>query len=151
MDKTRRAAAPAHKLPQVRKAPSWSRSWANCSLLWLYSYWNAWANLHLLGQPNSFLAEVFAFELGNEVNNQGVGPDGTPDRHNCSLLPAQQADAIEQLAAALEQAWPLVGASISETAMRPDPRRARLPQGAARGARGGQGGAGSLSYGEGVL
>ena len=37
-----------------------------------------------------------------QVNNQGVGPDGRPDRHNCSLLPAQQADAIEQLAAALE-------------------------------------------------
>jgi hypothetical protein len=54
VDKTRRAAAPA-QLPQVRKAQSWSRSWANCSLLWLYSDWNAWANLHLLGQPNTFL------------------------------------------------------------------------------------------------
>jgi hypothetical protein len=40
----------------VRKTPSWPRSWANFSLLWLYSFWNAWANLHLLGQPNTFLA-----------------------------------------------------------------------------------------------
>ena len=27
---------------QVRKKPSWPRSRANFSLLWLYSYWNAW-------------------------------------------------------------------------------------------------------------
>ena len=51
-------------------------------------------------------APAQAFELGNEVNNQGVAPDGTPDRHNCSLLPAQQADAIERLAAALEELYP---------------------------------------------
>jgi hypothetical protein len=42
----------------VRKPPSWPRSWANCSPLWLYSHGNTWANLHLLGQPNTFLAEV---------------------------------------------------------------------------------------------
>jgi hypothetical protein len=41
---------------QVRKTLSWPRSWANFSLLSLYSHWNAWANLHLLGQPNTFLA-----------------------------------------------------------------------------------------------
>ena len=41
---------------QVRKTPSWPRSWANFSLLPLYSHRNAWANLHLLGQPNTFLA-----------------------------------------------------------------------------------------------
>jgi hypothetical protein len=41
---------------QVRKTPSWPRSWANCSLLWLYSHRNAWANLHLLSQLNNFLA-----------------------------------------------------------------------------------------------
>jgi hypothetical protein len=28
----------------VRKTPSWPRSWANFSLLSLYSHWNAWAN-----------------------------------------------------------------------------------------------------------
>ena len=42
--------------PEVRKMPSWPRSWANFSLLQLYSHRNAWANLHLLGQPNTFLA-----------------------------------------------------------------------------------------------
>jgi hypothetical protein len=43
-------------LPQVRKTPSWPRSWANFSLLQLYSHRNAWANLHSLCQPNTFLA-----------------------------------------------------------------------------------------------
>jgi len=28
----------------------------------LYSFWNAWANLHLLGQPNTFLAQAHAAE-----------------------------------------------------------------------------------------
>jgi hypothetical protein len=32
------------------------RSWANFSLLQLYYHRNAWANLHLLGQSNTFLA-----------------------------------------------------------------------------------------------
>ena len=41
---------------EVRKTPSWPRSWANFSLLSLYSRRNAWVNLHLLGQPNTFLA-----------------------------------------------------------------------------------------------
>jgi hypothetical protein len=41
---------------EVRKTPSWPRSRANFSLLWSYSFWNAWANWHLLGQPNTFLA-----------------------------------------------------------------------------------------------
>jgi hypothetical protein len=41
---------------QVRKTPSWPRSWANFSLLQLYSRRNAWANLDIFGQPNIFLA-----------------------------------------------------------------------------------------------
>jgi hypothetical protein len=41
---------------QVRKAPSRPRSWANLSLLPLYSRRNAQANLQLLGQPNTVLA-----------------------------------------------------------------------------------------------
>ena len=45
-----------YMVAQVRKTPSWPRSWANFSLLPLYSHRNAWANLHLLGQPNTFLA-----------------------------------------------------------------------------------------------
>jgi hypothetical protein len=48
--------ARAHTVWQVRKTPSWPRSWANFSLLQLYSCRNAWANLHLLGQPHPFLA-----------------------------------------------------------------------------------------------
>jgi hypothetical protein len=42
--------------PSAKKTPSWPRSWANFSLLELYSHRNAWANLHLLGQPDAFLA-----------------------------------------------------------------------------------------------
>jgi hypothetical protein len=41
---------------KVRKTPGWPRSWANFSLLYPYSHRNAWANLRLLGQPNTFLA-----------------------------------------------------------------------------------------------
>jgi hypothetical protein len=43
-------------LLQVRKTPSWPRSWANFSPLSLYPRRNARANLHILGQPNSLLA-----------------------------------------------------------------------------------------------
>ena len=39
---------------QVRKTSSWPRSWANFSLLYLYSHRNPWANLHLSGRPNTF-------------------------------------------------------------------------------------------------
>jgi hypothetical protein len=46
----------ANGMCKVRKAPSWPRSWANFSLLQLYSHRGAWANLHLLGQPDTFLA-----------------------------------------------------------------------------------------------
>ena len=41
---------------KVRETPSWPRSWANFSLLQLYFRRNAWANLDLLGHPNTFLA-----------------------------------------------------------------------------------------------
>jgi hypothetical protein len=41
---------------QVRKTPCRPRSWANSSILWLCSHRNAWTSLHLLGQPNTFLA-----------------------------------------------------------------------------------------------
>jgi beta-glucosidase len=42
---------------KVRKTPSWPRSWANFSNIQLRSHRNAWANLHLLGQPDTFLAQ----------------------------------------------------------------------------------------------
>jgi hypothetical protein len=43
---------------QVRKMMSWSRSLANFSLLQPHSHWNARANLHLLGQPDTLLASA---------------------------------------------------------------------------------------------
>ena len=52
----RGATAWVEVISEVRKTSSWPRSWANFSLFLLYSHWNAWANLHLLGQPNTFLA-----------------------------------------------------------------------------------------------
>jgi hypothetical protein len=42
----------------VRKTPSWPRSWANFSLLWLNAHRNARAKFRLLGQPDTLLAEV---------------------------------------------------------------------------------------------
>jgi hypothetical protein len=39
----------------VRKTPCWPRSWANLSVLYL-SHRLAWANLHLLGQPDTLPA-----------------------------------------------------------------------------------------------
>jgi hypothetical protein len=44
------------KLQQVRKTPSWHRSWANFSRLWMHSHRDAWANWHRLGQLDTFLA-----------------------------------------------------------------------------------------------
>jgi hypothetical protein len=41
---------------QVRKTPSWPSNWASSSPLSLHSHRNAWAHLHLLGQPNTLLA-----------------------------------------------------------------------------------------------
>jgi hypothetical protein len=48
------------KCHKVRKTPSWPRSWANFSPLSLYSHGNTWANLHIVGQPNTFLASGVA-------------------------------------------------------------------------------------------
>ena len=42
---------------KVSKTPNWPRSWANFSLLELCYSCTAWANLHILGQPNTFLAQ----------------------------------------------------------------------------------------------
>jgi hypothetical protein len=53
-----RRRAAALSAAQVRKTPSWPRSRANFALLALYFRGNAWANSHLLGQPNAFLAAV---------------------------------------------------------------------------------------------
>jgi hypothetical protein len=69
---TRRGAAPG----QVRQTPSWPRSWANFSLLWLYSHWNVWANLHIW-------ANLAPFSLGRRGP---VGPRGAR-----AALPGRQA------------------------------------------------------------
>ena len=64
---TLRAAAPQLDLVvtlrnfrKVRETPRWPRSWADFSPLWLSSHINAWANLRLLDQPNTFLAAVMS-------------------------------------------------------------------------------------------
>jgi hypothetical protein len=49
---------PPSSRPTVRKTPSWPRSWANFSFLFLHSDRNAWANWDILGQPNSFLTHL---------------------------------------------------------------------------------------------
>ena len=66
---------------QVRKLPSWPRSWANCSLLQLYSQRNAWANLHILDQPNTFLAPAGATETSGRVQRRQHLPAGRPAGH----------------------------------------------------------------------
>jgi hypothetical protein len=48
----------------VRTTPCRPRSWANSSFLQLYPHRNAWANLHLLGQPNTVLAAAGAASSG---------------------------------------------------------------------------------------
>jgi adenylate kinase family enzyme len=59
---------------QVRKTPRWPRSWPNFSPLQLYSHRNAWASLHLLGQPNSFLARQCAeiMQRGELVSSEVI-------------------------------------------------------------------------------
>jgi hypothetical protein len=56
-DRRQEALLAFDKAIKVRKTPSWPRSWANFSLLQLYSRRDSWANLHRLGQPNTFLAQ----------------------------------------------------------------------------------------------
>ena len=68
---------------QVRKMPSWPRSWANVSPLQLYQLYfhpNAWANLHLPGQTNTCLVEADTdaatgrVELGSAVSMVVAAP-----------------------------------------------------------------------------
>jgi hypothetical protein len=42
--------------PAVRKTPSWPRSWLGTFHRCVPTHGNAWANSHILGQPNAFLA-----------------------------------------------------------------------------------------------
>jgi hypothetical protein len=58
---------------QVRQTPSWPRSWANFSHLQLYYHRHAWANLHLLDQPNNLLAAVHGVLRGADDARPGAG------------------------------------------------------------------------------
>ena len=59
---------------KVRKTPRWpGRSWVNFSLLQLYSHRNTWANLRLLGQSNTFLAQVPLGPLFRGCHHQHAG------------------------------------------------------------------------------
>jgi hypothetical protein len=49
---------------EVRKTPSWPRSWANFSLFQLCSHRNSCANLDLLGQPNTSPLSLEAIAAG---------------------------------------------------------------------------------------
>jgi hypothetical protein len=53
----------ATSFAQVRRTPRWPGSWADCTPLLLHSHKNAWANLYLLGQPNTFLTAVHVHAL----------------------------------------------------------------------------------------
>ena len=43
---------------------------SNLRILWLYPHRNAWASLHLLGQPNTFLAISYALTV-TDLNPYG--------------------------------------------------------------------------------
>jgi hypothetical protein len=62
---------------RLRKTPSRPRSWANFSLSSLYSHRNAWANLHHLGQPDTFLAaSPRPLARGTRIPRAGGTPAG---------------------------------------------------------------------------
>jgi hypothetical protein len=73
---------------QVRKPPSWPRSWTNFSRLLLYSHSDAWANLHLFGD------KLTPFSL------QVLGADGVGETTDA----AAAAVAMEAAAAAAAEA-----------------------------------------------
>ena len=75
-----------NKYFQVRKTPSWPRSLANFSLLQLYSHGNAWAGLHLLGQPNTFLASAVPLDgEGAGRGREGGGAAAAAGRRPAAL------------------------------------------------------------------
>jgi hypothetical protein len=78
----------------VRKTPGWPRSWASFSLLQLYSHRDAWANLHLLGQPNTFLAGVVILDRHrlSSIRTLDIEQSGV------SVMAAQRVYTIQQYA-----------------------------------------------------
>ena len=65
---------------EVRKTPSWPRSWANFSLSQLSSHRYAWANLHLLGQPDISLAPGGAARRRRDRRRAARGEQGATYR-----------------------------------------------------------------------
>ena len=69
--------------PQVRKTPSWPRSnvgptsaFYSCIPRLIISHRNAWANLHLLGQPNTPLAAARRGHVRAAAGGQADGVSG---------------------------------------------------------------------------
>jgi GNAT superfamily N-acetyltransferase len=74
---------------QVRKAPSWLRSSANFSLSQLCSHRNGWANLHILGRSNTFLATALDQGRGREWRpHRVVHRDAAPAPATAGVPPA---------------------------------------------------------------
>ena len=73
----REAGAPLATARRVRNTPSWPRSWASSCLLSLCSHRNAWANWHLLGQPNAVLALGALFRRVDEQHHHIRQPEGS--------------------------------------------------------------------------
>jgi hypothetical protein len=67
---------------KVRKTRSWPRSWANFSPLQLYSHRNAWANLHLLGQLDTFLGRRAWPRTGRPSGRSRRAQEAAPLRHS---------------------------------------------------------------------
>jgi hypothetical protein len=87
---------------KVRQAPSWPTSWANFSLLQLYSHRNAWTNSHLVASLTLFSLQAnerpVSFKLGRICRFCNTAHP--PYTRFANIL----------------------GASISEATMRPSPR-----------------------------
>jgi hypothetical protein len=62
--------------------------WANCSLLSLYSHRNAWANLHLLGQPDTSLAQESGEPFIGQLPRALAFIDEVRETHRAGLGPA---------------------------------------------------------------
>ena len=62
------------RMTRVRKTPSWPRSWASSSILWLHSHRSAGAISHILDQPNPFLASLAGGRSGAQSEHE-AGPD----------------------------------------------------------------------------
>jgi len=69
---------------QVRETPSWPRRWANFSLFQLYSNRNAWADRHLLGQPDT----AHAAAAGGAAEPGELRPEGPARRRRGADPPA---------------------------------------------------------------